>query len=107
MKRYGQILKIVPGKEDRYKELHAAVWPEILEILRKNNIVNYSIYMKDGYLFSYYEYFGDNYEADMAKCAEEPAMKKWWEQCVPCQKPVDAAKENEWWAQMEEVFHMD
>ena len=107
MERYGRILKIVPGTEDRYKELHAAVWPEVLEILRKYNIVNYSIYLKEGFLFSYYEYAGDDYEADMAKADKEPVMKKWCELCIPCQSPVASATKEEWWSGMEEVFHMD
>lgn len=38
---------------------------------------NYSIY-KDGFLFSYYEYIGTDYEADMAKMANDPETQRWW-----------------------------
>ena len=107
MKRVGLILGMVDEKENRYRELHAAVWPDILRIIKESNIENYSIYLKDGYLFAYYEYTGDAYQADMAKMAREPLMQKWWAECMPCQRPVGSAQEGEWWAKMEEVFHLD
>ncbi|GAG74774.1 unnamed protein product, partial [marine sediment metagenome] len=94
-------------KLQEYKKLHANVWPEILEIIKKCNISNYSIYHKDGYLFGYYEYNGDNHEADMEKMAADPMTQKWWDVCVPCQEPLETRKEGEWWAEMEEVFHLD
>ncbi len=107
MKRYGQVIRVKPEKEAYYKELHAAAWPEILDMIKQCNIRNYSIYLRDGYLFSYYEYTGGDYEADMAKMAADPMTQKWWAECMPCQQPVDSAKEGEWWGDMEEVFHLD
>lgn len=107
MKRYGSIIRIVPEKLDEYKRLHAAVWPGVLKIIRECNIRNYSIYYRDGFLFSYYEYTGDDYETDMAKMAADPETQRWWKETDPCQLPVETATEREWWAGMEEVFHTD
>ncbi len=107
MVRYGQVIKVRPEKEAYYKELHAAPWQGILDMIHACNIRNYSIYLRDGYLFSYYEYIGDNYEADMAKMAADPLTQEWWAECIPCQQRVDSAKESEHWAEMEEVFHLD
>lgn len=53
MKRYGSVIGVKPEKLEEYKKLHAAVWPGVLEMIRKCNIRNYSIYYKDGLLFSY------------------------------------------------------
>jgi L-rhamnose mutarotase len=107
MKRYGLVLRVRPEKEQEYRLYHEAVWPEILKIIRDANIRNYSIYLKDHYLFAYYEYTGDNFKADMARLAAEPKMREWWDIMEPMQDPVPTRKEGEWWAEMEEVFHTD
>ena len=107
MKRYGMVLKVRPEKFEEYKRLHADVWPDVLRMIQQCNIRNYSIYHKDGYLFSFFEYTGKDYEGDMAKMAADPVTQKWWEHCQPCQEPLETRKEGEWWAEMEEVFHLD
>ena len=110
--RYGSVIGVRAEKLDEYKKLHAAVWPEVLKMIKTCNIQNYSIYLRkmpDGqyYLFSYFEYTGDDFKADMAKMAADATTKRWWAECEPCQKPLDDRKEGEWWASMEEVFHQD
>lgn len=107
MKRYGQVIKVKPDKIDEYKKLHAAVWPEVKKMIADCNIQNYSIYLKDGFLFSYYEYVGTDYDMDMKKMAADPTTRKWWAVCEPCQEPIENREEGEWWANMEEVFHQD
>lgn len=107
MKRYGSVLRVRPEREQEYRRYHEAVWPEILEIIRECNIRNYSIYLKDGYLFAYFEYIGDDFAADSAKMARQPKMREWWDIMEPMQHPLPTRKEGEWWAAMEEVFHTD
>jgi len=107
MKRYGSVIKIKPEMLDKYKELHKNPWHEINNMIKECNIINYSIYHRDGYLFSYFEYVGEDYEADMAKMASDPVTQKWWALCKPCQLPLDTSAEGEWWANMEEVYHLD
>ncbi|KAA3656273.1 MAG: L-rhamnose mutarotase [Chloroflexi bacterium] len=107
MQRYGMVIKVKPEKFEEYKRLHAAVWPEVLETITACNIRNYSIYYKNGLLFSYYEYVGEDYEADNAKMAADPKTKEWWSYTDPCQEPVENHEEGEWWSVMEELFHLD
>jgi len=107
MKRYGQVIKIKPEKLKEYKAYHKNVWPEVLETTRKCNIRNYSIFHKDGYLFAYFEYVGDDFEADMEKMAADPKTQEWWNIIKPMQEPLETRAEGEWWANMEEVFHVD
>ena len=107
MKRYGSIIRVKPEKLDEYKRLHASVWPGILKKIHECNIRNYSIYYKDGFLFSYYEYIGCDYDADMAKMAVDTETQRWWKETDPCQLPLDSRRSGEWWAEMEEVFHTD
>jgi len=90
-----------------YKKLHSAVWPEVLKKIKECNISNYSIYYRDGFLFSYFEYNGNDYNADMDRMAADIVTQKWWNVCKPCQKQVETAVDGEWWAEMEEFFHLD
>ena len=107
MQRYGMLIKVRPEKLDEYKELHANSWPGVLKTIHDCNIRNYSIYLKDGFLFGYYEYIGEDYAADMAKMAADPVTQEWWKHTDPCQEPLSTRKKGEWWAIMEEVFHCD
>jgi L-rhamnose mutarotase len=107
MKRYGSVIKVKPEKLTEYKELHENVWPEVLKMIGKCNIRNYSIYHKDGYLFSYFEYIGDDYSADVQKMAEDPITQDWWKLTDPCQEPLETRKKGEQWASMDELFHVD
>jgi L-rhamnose mutarotase len=107
VQRYGMVIKVKPEKLDEYKRLHAEPWPEVLETITACNIRNYSIYLKDGFLFSYFEYVGDDFAADMAKMAADPKTQEWWTYTDPCQEPLETRAPGEWWARMEEVFHHD
>jgi L-rhamnose mutarotase len=107
MKRYGMVIRVRPEKLEEYKRLHAAVWPGVLKMISDCNIRNYSIYHKDGFLFGYFEYHGQDFAADMAKMAADPTTQRWWSVCIPCQEPLASRAEGEWWANMEEVFHYD
>ncbi|HUU60183.1 MAG TPA: L-rhamnose mutarotase, partial [Phycisphaerae bacterium] len=78
MKRYGMVVKVRAEKLDEYKRLHAAVWPGVLKRIRDCNLRNYSIFHKDGYLFSYFEYVGEDFDADMARMAADETTQKWW-----------------------------
>ncbi|MBT3376462.1 MAG: L-rhamnose mutarotase [Lentisphaerae bacterium] len=112
MQRHGMVVGVKDEELERYKELHAAVWPEVLDLIRESNIRNYSIYLRklpDGkhYLFSYFEYTGNDFETDMATMAADPVTKRWWAECMPCHEPLPDRADGEWWAEMEEVFHTD
>ena len=96
------MVRVHPEKYAEYKKLHAAAWPDVLKRLKASNIQNYSIYYRDGWLFSYFEYVGNDYEADMAKMAADPTTQEWWAVCEPCQEPLSTRAEGEWWAEMDE-----
>lgn len=111
MQRYGQIIKLKPEKYDEYKRLHAETWPEVLATIHAANMRNYSIYHYGGFLFAYFEYIGDDFDADMAKVASDPKTHEWWALTDPCQQPVEGNSsgsiEGNWWHPMEELFHTD
>jgi L-rhamnose mutarotase len=109
MKRMGLVIGIDPGQIAEYKRLHAEVWPEVLARLRASNITNYTIFLREpeNLMFSYWEYTGTDFAADDAAIAADPITRDWWALCGPMQRPLDSRSEGEWWAPMEEVFHLD
>jgi L-rhamnose mutarotase len=76
-------------------------------MLTECNINNYSIYYRDGYLFSYLEYTGLDWDKDMERLAADSVTQAWWKLTDPCQEPVESATGDEWWADLEEVYHLD
>jgi len=111
VQRYGMITGLKPEKADEYKDLHANTWPGVLKQIRECNIRNYSIYLieldDELYLFSYFEYVGDDFDADMARMAADPVTQQWWSRTDPCQIPLPGLEEGQIWKGMEEVFHCD
>ena len=107
MKQFGQVIGLKPEHLDEYVKAHAAVWPGVLERIRQSNIRNYSIFHRNGQLFAYFEYVGDDFEGDMKKMADDAETQLWWEQMMPLQEPLADRAEGEWWSDMQEVFHTD
>eukprot|EP01084_Bolivina_argentea_P262568 444080_1 len=109
IKRFGSMVGLDPKKEQYYRILHSGTWTPILERLKKSNIQNFSIYTTElngkKYLFSYFEYTGNNYEKDMEAIGNDPITQRWWKETDPCQiKLSNRTKPDDQWTQMEMVF---
>ena len=112
VQRYGMVIGIKPEKVDDYKKLHAAAWPGVLAKIKDCHIRSYSIYLREVapgqfLLFSYFEYTGTDFAADMARMAADPETRRWWKETDPCQSPIPTRAEGEFWSRMDEVFHAD
>lgn len=109
MQRMGMVIGIRSEKIDAYRRLHAEPWPSVIAALSHANIRNYSIFLREpeNLLFGYWEYHGDDFEADAARVADDEETRRWWEQTDPCQLPFPTRRDGEFWAMMDEVFHLD
>ena len=110
--RYGKVVELREKKIVEYKSLHADSHTGVRHLLSKYNIHNYTIYLHqldDGkyYLFSHFEYSGNDFAADMQLLSEEPENQAWWQLTDPCQIPIRNRQTGEQWARMEEVYHND
>ena len=107
MRRMGMVIGVRPEKIAEYKALHAQVWPEVLEMISRANIRNYSIFLREpeNLLFAVWDYHGEDFEADMARMREHEPTRRWWAITGPCQEPLASRAKGEHWAMMEEVFH--
>jgi len=103
VRRFGQIAKLKPEMVEEYDTLHAAVWDAVLKTIKECNLQNYSIYREGELLFAYFEYSGNDYEADMAKMAADPITQEWWTHTHPC---FVEEKKNEFYKDMKELFHI-
>ncbi len=103
MERYASVFRIQQNKVEDYIAYHADVWPDVLEMIGACNIRNYSIYHLDGYMFSYFEYIGEDYDADMARMAADPKTQEWW----VIMNPMEELSENTIKGDMQEIFHLD
>lgn len=105
--RRGSVIRLAPGAVEEYERIHRAVWPAVLEQIRRSGIRNYSIYRFGDLLFSYFEYVGSDFEADMAAMAADPETRRWWAITEPLQQPVPERGPGQWWHELPEVFHVD
>ncbi|MHC3000032.1 L-rhamnose mutarotase [Microbacterium sp. HJ5] len=105
MKRIASVIGLPAENREEYERYHAAVWPGVLERLTASNVTNYSIFRHGELLFSYFEYVGDDYAADMAAIAADPQTQRWWAVQEPLQRPLDERVLGEWWHELPEIFH--
>lgn len=107
MKRIASVIGLPLENVEAYDRYHAETWPGVLARLSASNVRNYSIYRHGDLLFSYMEYDGEDYEADMAAIAADPVTQDWWTIVMPMQRPLDDRAEGQWWKDLPEIFHLD
>ena len=109
MTRMAAVIGLHPDKVRQYEELHAAVWPAVLETIAACGMRNYTIFLRkpEMLLFATWEYHGTDWAADTARMQADPATQRWWALTDPCQVPLNTRTAGEWWATMTEVFHTD
>lgn len=104
MKRYAFKMKLKPGFKDEYKKRHNPIWPELIKLLKKSGVKDYSIfYDKDtNILFAVQKLKGKTGSQDLG---QNPHVQKWWKYMAemmetnPDNSPVSI--------ELEEVFHLD
>jgi L-rhamnose mutarotase len=109
MQRYAQIIQLRPEHQSEYCRYHAAenAWPAVTATILACNIRNYSIFLRNGLLFGYFEYHGTDFDADMRKMAADPETQRWWSIMDPMQQLMPDAAPGDKWSMLEEVYHLD
>lgn len=72
-------MKLKPGKEISYKKKHDNIWPEMLELMKKEGTINFSIYRHGLLLFAYQEKNSVTSESNKI----DPIVFKWWKMMSP------------------------
>ena len=78
--RSAWVMKLKPGQEAMYKQKHDEIWPEMVELLKRQGIRNYTIYRHELTLFAYFE----RDTAAPARPGEiDPVTLRWWKWMEP------------------------
>ena len=67
--------RLKPGAEERYEEYHRAVWPDVLQAIRRAGITRYVIFRDGLDLFHYIEC--EDYDRAIAEIAKDPTSMRW------------------------------
>jgi len=107
VERHAFVVGLVPELREQYLTLHASVWPQVQQTLIDCNVRNYSIYTFGNILFAYYEYVGEDHEADMIRIGEDPVTRQWWTHTDPCQVRIAPERiPGARWQPLDEVWHL-
>ena len=101
-------LKDDPDLIAKYKQYHRAVWPEVIEGIKKNGLIHDRIYLLGNRLVMILE-TGDTFDPDrdLSRYTDEPRAKEWDKLMKTFQKAPPGAKPGELWSPMELVFDLD
>jgi len=106
VKRVGMVIKLKPECVEEYRRLHADSNSGVRDLLGKYHMRNFNIFLHriggEWFEFGYYEYTGEDFDADMAALAAEPRNQAWLEICDPMQLPLTG---QAGWTDMEPVYY--
>jgi L-rhamnose mutarotase len=106
MQRVGFLLQVKPDRIEEYKKHHEAVWPDMLDALRRTGWRNYSLFMRnDGLLFGYFE-AEESFQASLEGMAKEEINLRWQEFMGPYFEAISGRPDQNM-ITLEEVFHTD
>ena len=105
MQRVCFLLKVKPAMLDEYKRRHAAVWPEMLEALRRTGWHNYSLFLReDGLLVGYLE--TEDFAAAVEGMSHEPVNARWQAEMGDFFEALDGQAPDEAMKPLEQVFFL-
>lgn len=104
MRRFGKVIRLKEDHVEEYKRLHNG--SGVRDLLTASNIQNFNIFLQrfpdgDLYEFAYYEYVGNDFDADTVRLASEPRNIEWHRLCDPMQNPFPG---SDGWTEMEHIF---
>jgi L-rhamnose mutarotase len=105
VKRIAFLLRLKPGKAPDYDRSHAAVWPEMLALLKRAGISEYSIFRRDELLFLYM-HIEDEFDAVWERIDQDPVNLKWQLAMSEFFLADHGARPGERFPMMREVFYL-
>jgi L-rhamnose mutarotase len=100
MRRAAFLFRVKPEKLAEYRELHRAVWPEMLDAHRRTGWHNYSLFASpDGLIFGYFE-TPESFQAALAGMTAEEVNARWDQFMEPYLESLELEE-------LEEVFHLE
>jgi L-rhamnose mutarotase len=105
--RVAFLLQLRTGKGQVYDESHQNVWPEMLALLTRSGVSEYSIFRRDEMLVLVMRLpAGDDFEAVWDRIEADPVNTRWQQAMTPYfEAPVDL-RPGERFPMLREVFYL-
>jgi L-rhamnose mutarotase len=98
------LLRLNPGTEEAYEKAHKEVWPEMLALLKRSGVTEYSIFRRD--LLLILSMRVENFENTWARIEADPINTRWQQAMSPYFAPLDPLRPGERFPMLREVFYM-
>ncbi len=105
MQRVAFCLRLRPGAEEEYDHAHAAVWPEMLALLKRAGIAEYSIFRRD--LLLILSMRVEDFDATWSIIEADPVNTRWQQAMAPYFDTMDPLHPGERFPMFREVFYME
>jgi len=105
MQRVAFLLRLMPGAGPEYDAAHAQVWPEMLALLKRSGVSEYSIFRRDELLVLAMRVEVD-FETTWRKIESDPVNTRWQQAMGAYFAPVEGLRPGERFPMMEEVFYL-
>ena len=97
-------LRLRPGMGEAYDRSHEQVWPEMLELLKRSGVSEYSIFRRDELLILVM--CVEDFDLVWARIEADPINTRWQEAMAPYFFPIEGLREGERFPMMREVFYL-
>jgi len=102
--RVAFMLHLRPGMGPAYDQSHLQVWPEMLALLKRAGIEEYSIFRRDELLILTMRVA--NFDATWAIIEADPINTRWQQAMEPYFLPNTGLRPGERFPMLQEVFHL-
>jgi L-rhamnose mutarotase len=105
VQRIAFLLRLKPGMGPEYDKSHSAVWPEMLDLLKRTGISEYSIFRRNELLFLTM-HIEDDFDTVWDRIDQDPVNLKWQQAMSAYFAPLTEGREGERFPMMREVFYL-
>lgn len=105
MARVAFHLRIRADRIQDYDEAHRAVWPDLLRVIKRAGVTQYSIFRRGQDLFFYLQ--ADDFERTWSEIASHPLDQRWQQKMAALFEPIgEQLAPGERLPMMREVFYL-
>lgn len=105
MQRVAFLLRLKAGAGPEYDAAHRHVWPEMLDLLKKSGVSEYSIFRRDELLFLTMCVDVD-FETTWTKIESDPINTRWQQAMGAYFAPPERTEPGERFPMLKEVFYL-
>ena len=98
------MLRLRPGMGEAYDRSHEAVWPEMLALLKRSGVSEYSIFRRDEMLVLVM--CVEDFDAAWARIEADPINTRWQQAMASYFEPVEGLRPGERFPMLREVFYL-